>query len=713
MNSAKSMIFIFLFFLLITYGKVVSATEMERRLLLIVVPDFSFQEVEWLNENGEKDNLWETGGMAAMNVRPDGPYSYLNNIVSLSSSARGVGVKGWNAFIKGEKVNGVLVEEVYQQYTGKVVEEGIIFHPLLYKLIDKNKNTTYRAEIGVLGQTLKDYQVKRFIIGNSDFGEEKIRYGSLLTMDQEGLTDGVLLEATSKEVGAAAGLMMDSDKIIQLLSIINNQKGDTFTVIEWGDIARLMKQKDNMTPDYYQDQYQQTLLRLESAVDKILKEGYSQQLLLLSPSVHHDAYQNKEMLAPIFSWNGELVNESFYLESQTTRQRFLVSNLDIVPTILDFYDIEEKNDNRFFGKPLQKKIVDKAVLDKGLTDINFMFLIYKTRNLILSSYITLLVILLVIVSLIIVIKGKKTTWIHIAQVLLISGISSPFWLLVTPYLLLYVKPIIYLILLIMFSFITGYFVVKYVPKKPVLFICSVLFTVITVDLLIGNFFMQRSYLGYDPIIGARYYGIGNEFAGVYLISGLFLLETVIVRRWLVLAGISIGMITLLSSSNLGANAGATLSAGIMFGYFLYRFYLPNLRWKTLLILFGLLISAVLAILFLAQVNGNESHIGHAFAKLFQGDFVYIADTIKRKLAMNWKIFRFSNWTQLFVTTYLLIVVYLWRGKAIVQDEIKQLLIQTGVLTSIALLILNDSGVVAAATSMFIIVCVSYYWTLAD
>lgn len=32
----------------------------------------------------------------------------------------------------------------------------------------------------------------------------------------------------------------------------------------------------------------------------------------------------------------------------------------------------------------------------------------------------------------------------------------------------------------------------------------------------GGPLMKRSYLGYDPIIGARYYGIGNEFMGVYI-----------------------------------------------------------------------------------------------------------------------------------------------------------------------------------------------------
>ncbi|UTW70481.1 hypothetical protein KHA80_08720 [Anaerobacillus sp. HL2] len=59
-------------------------------------------------------------------------------------------------------------------------------------------------------------------------------------------------------------------------------------------------------------------------------------------------------------------------------------------------------------------------------------MIFKTRNVILSSYITILVILLLIVSIIMMFKDKKEVWKRVAKVLLVSGISSLFWLLITP-----------------------------------------------------------------------------------------------------------------------------------------------------------------------------------------------------------------------------------------------------------------------------------------
>ncbi|UTW70483.1 hypothetical protein KHA80_08730 [Anaerobacillus sp. HL2] len=35
-----------------------------------------------------------------MNIKPDGPYSYLNNMVSISSGARGIGAKIGTRIIK-------------------------------------------------------------------------------------------------------------------------------------------------------------------------------------------------------------------------------------------------------------------------------------------------------------------------------------------------------------------------------------------------------------------------------------------------------------------------------------------------------------------------------------------------------------------------------------------------------------------------------------
>ncbi len=75
--------------------------------------------------------------------------------------------------------------------------------------------------------------------------------------------------------------------------------------------------------------------------------------------------------------------------------------------------------------------------------------------------------------------------------------------------------------------------------------------------------------------------------------------------------------------------------------------------------------------------------------------------------MNLNLFRHSNWTQLLVTSYLLGAIILWR-KHLQLGEENTLFLQTGVVASIALLLLNDSGVVAAATSMFCVISAHYY-----
>ncbi len=711
MKMIKKTSLIFIIVLLILCGKAVQAYEGKQeyegnqQLTLIIVPDFSFQEVKWLKENGQFLQLWKTSGMAGVNIRPDGPYSYLNNTVSLSAGMRALGVEGWNAYTSGELVDNVFVEDLFQQWTGNVVEKDVVFHPLFHKLVDKNK-----AEISILGETLKKNGVSRYVFGNSDVHDESVRYGPLFTMDNEGLTDGFLLDATKKSKSAPSGVEMDVDNLTQWLSIIHGKNEPSFTVIEWGDIFRLYKQKENMTERFFVERYELSLRNLESFVEKLLTEGHVENLMLLSPMVHSDAYQNKERLAPFFYWEKDALNQNILLRSHTTRQDFVISNLDIVPTVLNVYQIPQPK--QLIGKSLQKEAISTSVLEEGLKKLDLMFLIFKTRNMVLSSYITLLVLLLIIVGLIILIKDKKETWKSVAQILLIGGISSPLWFLITPYLLNYVQPNVYLLLLILCSFLTGYLLVKFV-HHPILKISGALFISITLDLFLGNYFMQRSYLGYDPIIGARYYGIGNEFAGIYLISGLLLLQHRFMNKWLVLIVLAFGKVVILSSTFLGANAGATLSVGIMFGFFYYRYFFSSFQWRKLLMIVSFVVPIVLVILFFTQLNGKESHISYAFSKLFSGDFTYIFDIIKRKLEMNWKIFRYSNWTQLFVTTYLLIALYLWRGKNIVRNEVKRVLIQTGVVASISLLLLNDSGVVAAATSMFIIVCTSYYWALEE
>src|SRR5690606_23363897 len=149
--------------------------------------------------------------------------------------------------------------------------------------------------------------------------------------------------------------------------------------------------------------------------------------------------------------------------------------------------------------------------------------IYSTRGVILSSYITLLVLILIALGIIFLMKRKlKDNSLHFIKMTLLAAFSSPLWFLVLSPVLKYVSSGLYFWVLTLLSILTGFLLYKF-TRYPIQILSGALFLLLTMDLIAGTPFMQRSYLGYDPIIGARFYGIGNEYAGIYIISGFLFL----------------------------------------------------------------------------------------------------------------------------------------------------------------------------------------------
>ena len=52
--------------------------------------------------------------------------------------------------------------------------------------------------------------------------------------------------------------------------------------------------------------------------------------------------------------------------------------------------------------------------------------------------------------------------------------------------------------------------------KAFLFVSFTTLLALNVDLLTGATMIKSSVLGYDPMAGARYYGVGNEYMGVMI-----------------------------------------------------------------------------------------------------------------------------------------------------------------------------------------------------
>ncbi|MBB5172625.1 hypothetical protein [Texcoconibacillus texcoconensis] len=684
--------------------------------VLFLVPSFSFQELDALVSQEKSDSIWQKGGTVAVNTRPDGEYSYLNSMVSLSSGSLAVGVKGWNGFQQDELIENQRASHVYQQWTGRSPTKPLI-HPHIDALMGKNAATNYRAPVGELGERLQTSGVNTAVTGHSDTSEEEIRYGSLFIVDKNGEAEGSFDGTVDNDaVHASFGQQMNEDLVMEWLneqiSQANDEGTDGLYVIEWGDFHRLFEQKADMNDSHFEQRLVDEEERLVSILSRLIDTDHLR-VLFLSPMMHGEAYQNGEQLAPLWYW-GEARDEVLSIYSSTTRRDDLVSNRDIAATLYDWYDVAPPE--MVTGKPLSTEAVSTINYEVMKEDREHMFTVFKERGSVLSLYISVLVVSLIAVRILMWLRPRSIFWQRLMTYMLAAASSSPFWFLVTGPIVSHVSMMVYFILILLVSLLTSWLVVTF-TKHPVISVCFLSFLALTIDLLIGGVLIRQSFLGYDPIIGARYYGIGNELAGVFIVSGWFMLFPILQREGAKLSKTLIVGVTLttqvilLAASPFGANAGASLSAAVMSTYILYRFTNRDKKPQLLIVSSVLFIGAFFLLYLLNTMTSSSTHVSEAFHRLFSGDFASIFDIIKRKLAVNVRIFQYSHWTQLFVTTYVLIGWSVWKQRKQKNDHLQTRMIQAAIVASIALLFLNDSGVVAASTSMFITLNVHYVWKL--
>ncbi len=678
-------------------------------LTLVVVPELSLEDIEFLSADNE--SFWDEVSMTGINVKAAGPSSYINEAVTLSTGSRGTGVAEWNAYNRGEKVlstGSLSAEGQYRKLQGTDPVSPII-HPLIHSLSDKNTLESFGSKPGLLGGLLEENGIKTNVAGTSDYEEEKVRYGSLFTMNEKGEARGQLNEGMVKVPHAPGGWKVDREALTEWLEKARQENEKSFSVIEWGEFYRFHKDKENMDPSW-QRSYQQQL-RKELQTFLVALRNNEQNFMVLGVTVPKELNDKGYRIAPVALWEkGQ--QHGLPLYSHTTRQAFISSNVDIVPTILSYFQIEVPGE--LTGSPLTRKKIEgeEDGREAMFAHFDWLAVIYSTRPEVLLSYIILLAFLLFSSFLYVWKKREDSSKArYLLPGVLLGGMSSPFWFLVTPVLLKSISFYWYVGLIFLLSFLTG-LLLAVRSEKGVWLSSLLLFIMVSFDLLLGSPLMQRSYLGYDPLIGARYYGIGNEYAGFYVISALFIIHYCL-RKKLWKSGGFLAILTLffLGASFLGSNAGATLSAGLMFSYLFFQLLFPSAgKLKKLALTGGALIGA-LSFLKVMQLAGPVTHIGDAFKQLEAGNFSYILEIMIRKAEMNIKILRYSNWTTLFVTSYVVAALLLIKGKFKLWDDRDKVVIKGGAAGSIFLLLLNDSGVTAAATSMFFLICGALIWKL--
>lgn len=244
----------------------------------------------------------------------------------------------------------------------------------------------------------------------------------------------------------------------------------------------------------------------------------------------------------------------------------------------------------------------------------------------------------------------------------------------------------------------------------VAFVCAAVVAVITGDLLTGGHLMTLSVLGHDPIIGARFYGIGNEHMAIALGAaavGLGFWRQARQRSsawWLVAVG-WVALVLVIGAPQVGANLGGAMTGALM---------LPLVAWprsgriRLWHLAAGGAAAALTAMavvhLDLLQEPAAQTHIGQSARLLGAHGLAAAWPLLAHRLAVSLGLFLYTPLNGLGLV--ICAAAVLWVGLA--PGRVRELRrerpwawagLGAAALGAVGATVFNDSGVVAGGNMM--------------
>ena len=500
----------------ITYGK-----DLKRKVILITLDKISLDDL--LSYAGPVfRTIMDESAVALMNVNTAGSLSSDSGYLTIGAGARLLG--NWSArraYNRDDTLDNDAVDALYRRHTGSDdLPKGDVLHLYPGVLQRLNEARTYPFLIGALGETLKLNGMHAAVLGNADSSSPN-RLAVTIAMDREGsvsygdVSKALLREKEDFPFGSAG------DALAYLNAFESFYEKASLIVVEWGDTRRIDDYLDHLPYSRRGELLRSSFEEFDRFLRGImpfLVEGTK--LIFLTPSPPNSAFSSGQRLTPVISYN-PASREQGLLLSASTRRPGIVTNLDIVPSVLDHLGIDEKP-VFLFGAPFQDIPVVNHLQELAATSRSIMR-IYSQRPPVIKGYLTVQIILLLggLAGLLYRFKPvKKLIPVYYAL------LFFPLAVLLSPVLPGFPAESLYVNVFWILGITLLFTALAYLLFKDHLALLSfaglLVFGTLLLDLLCGAALNSRSFLGYDPIGGARFYGLGNEYMGIMI--GSFILS---------------------------------------------------------------------------------------------------------------------------------------------------------------------------------------------
>lgn len=594
---------------------------------------------------------------------------------------------------------------LYRMESGGIPKAGSLVYTDIFKLIKRNAESEYHGYIGYLGENIKNNGGITCFIGNADV-EGPNRSSMMIPMDYDGVvalgdTENIIKEDRLFPYGRRT----DYNKLAELYK--QYLAASSFLVVETGDMERLEAFRHSMSEGAYEECRIKILADIDSLAEKLISYGGFNTFIFISTYPSRPAAESGDRLTPlvVFDRSGEGV-----LYSGNTRRAGIILNTDLADYVL--YRLGYSSSSAVVQLKKEKAAPFLAAMNRNIVKTSVL------RLPVLTAYAVMIMAAIVVLFTAAVYPGRG----HISLYRRLSGLVActmlayPLVLLYLPTAFLGKDPIVYITAASAASLaISSMLLIAIKDRVRVFFvICSLQFLGLSIDIIAGSPFIKQSVLGYDPVIGARFYGIGNEYAGMFIGCSLIAfgcLQEIIGNK--LGKGVSIVYflfcVLILGQSLFGANFGGAAAA--VSGYLLASFLVYGIKFNKRNISLGILAICAFAVLLILTDSlgmGAPSHLGSLVRETKANGLEVITSTIQRKIAMNLRLIRYTIWTKVLICiiaaiAFMFVKPVMLLGKVFTRYKYLKyswLSIAAGAIVGFAV---NDSGIVLAATAMIYVV----------
>ena len=657
-----------------------------------------------------KEKTSNSGYVALMTTKGDGSNTDQKSFASIGSGVRANVLD--EDYVKFETLN---ENEKTQFEAATGVKSWAIGNIKINRNINQNTdNGGYGATLGMLGTTLNKNNLKVALLGNSDIKKnddlKKIRNLALVCMDENGrVQSGNVDNINKKDDTMPFGISTDYDKLKSETKKYYENNDAVF--VELGDTYRLDEYKNNLNENTYKSMKKKIYQNINDYLKEVFEmAGKNDTIYIVSEFESNLDYKTKRRLSPVIKFEKDGYG---LLESSTTRNSGIVSNIDIGVDIINKFGLKNE---LMIGKVF-KNVQDENGIKKVLKDYERIVSINTIRASVVNSYVGIVSASWVIAMIAILFKNKipkkekgfgRDQIFKVLKELIKLGLIMPLAFLTAP-VFQFKTPaglVSGVLIVTIIYYLIGYFLFRKDDIKQMGFYAFLTIGLIIIDCVIGTPLMKSGIMSYDAINGARYYGVGNEYEGVTIASAVFALAVLLnykkISKWL---AVVLSLVILITSAmpSMGANVGGAISECVAYLLFILLIFDVKLDLKKIVMIGVATVLVVVAFAGLDFLMGTESHLAVFTNQIIQEGPAAIFNTFGRKIQMNLKLAKSSVWVNILIVSIIIIGALIFKPSGYFKKiHDKYPMIFKGFMASfvgcIVTLLVNDSGIVAASTA---------------